>query len=778
MKKKPKTQITRKPALWVDVILLFLLVAAFFWPWWLNGPGLLEDALLYGWPTRSIILEHLSSFQLPLWDPYSYGGDAWIGSPIYGIFYLPQILLFPYFWLGATQLSVNAYSAWLFGHFLVAALGGWILARKLGMTRLTCLWLGMGYALSQIVIERIRHGCYLIPLVWMPWLAWLTIRMVERPSLRRAAVLGLVTGAVLVATTPQYFFYVGGMILILGLSQPLSGGVGRRQVWPMLGIAGLIALGIMAAPLLYQVEYAAFCGRITQEFTSVEDTASPWWVPIRAFFPYVTGMFLQADWIGWGDTRQFPFIHFLEEAIYPGLVVWFGVFLLIASGAWKEAKMRPWLLLILAGLVYSLFEFNPVRVALRAILFPIATARHPIRGWCWVQMGLMVIAAFGYARYFAGQIPKRSTIYAWLGLIAIWLAGVGYSLYSRKWAPVDPSWVANAAVLLRDGMLVQIVCLGSAGFLFIGMRKLSMKRHKIIEGILIVILLFELSFFGSHLVEGSRKETAMYEVPEELGQVKSLLDECLFRMDGHPIMDITFIGARTAIPMLQGYNTLRLPNTGEMFIRPVKDPEKVNVERRLDLYGVAFAFQVDQEGYVLAPRENPFPKVWFCPQVEFASEEQILEKIDSESINLRQKVILREKDRARATEVISKHVVPVGEFTPAEITIVEYKPNEVKLDVRTQFPGWLVINDHYLPGWGCDVDGREVPIFQANGIFRAVYLPSGHHQVRYWFWPQRLSLGLTIAAVSLVFGVYGLTRRDSKSIVTTKAEKGRQKVSV
>jgi hypothetical protein len=153
-------------------------------------------------------------------------------------------------------------------------------------------------------------------------------------------------------------------------------------------------------------------------------------------------------------------------------------------------------------------------------------------------------------------------------------------------------------------------------------------------------------------------------------------------------------------------------------------------------------------------------------------------KIDSESINLRQKVILREKDRARATEVISKHVVPVGEFTPAEITIVEYKPNEVKLDVRTQFPGWLVINDHYLPGWGCDVDGREVPIFQANGIFRAVYLPSGHHQVRYWFWPQRLSLGLTIAAVSLVFGVYGLTRRDSKSIVTTKAEKGRQKVSV
>ncbi len=45
--------------------------------------------------------------------------------------------------------------------------------------------------------------------------------------------------------------------------------------------------------------------------------------------------------------------------------------------------------------------------------------------------------------------------------------------------------------------------------------------------------------------------------------------------------------------------------------------------------------------------------------------------------------------------------------------------------------GYLVLSESYLPGWVASIDGEPVSIVRANGLFMAVYVPSGNHRVRF-----------------------------------------------
>jgi hypothetical protein len=68
-------------------------------------------------------------------------------------------------------------------------------------------------------------------------------------------------------------------------------------------------------------------------------------------------------------------------------------------------------------------------------------------------------------------------------------------------------------------------------------------------------------------------------------------------------------------------------------------------------------------------------------------------------------------------------------------------PDEISISVGLSKPGFLILSDHYYPGWTAMIDGVQAPIFRANGIFRAVYLPKGSHLVQFDYLPQSLVLG-------------------------------------
>lgn len=132
----------------------------------------------------------------------------------------------------------------------------------------------------------------------------------------------------------------------------------------------------------------------------------------------------------------------------------------------------------------------------------------------------------------------------------------------------------------------------------------------------------------------------------------------------------------------------------------------------------------------------------------------------------RQTVILEEK--------------PTGEFAGEEgegwetAQIKTYGLNEVTIEVNLERFGYLVLADNWFPGWkaydlkvtGDTQAGQaeyEIPIYRANGTFRAVALGPGQHLVRFKYTPLSFKLGLFISfiagAILLLLLSYWLWRR-------------------
>jgi len=89
---------------------------------------------------------------------------------------------------------------------------------------------------------------------------------------------------------------------------------------------------------------------------------------------------------------------------------------------------------------------------------------------------------------------------------------------------------------------------------------------------------------------------------------------------------------------------------------------------------------------------------------------------------------------------------------PVEIRWIRFTPEAREAEVRLERAGWLVLLESYDPGWRAWVDGRAVPVYPANGLFQAIAVPAGVHQVRWVYFPSSLIVG----GIGTLLGVGGL----------------------
>lgn len=84
------------------------------------------------------------------------------------------------------------------------------------------------------------------------------------------------------------------------------------------------------------------------------------------------------------------------------------------------------------------------------------------------------------------------------------------------------------------------------------------------------------------------------------------------------------------------------------------------------------------------------------------------------------------------------------------VTITSYRLNEVELKATMAASGFVVLSDTYYPGWRVTIDGRPVPVYRANALVRAVYVPAGEHTIRFFFRPADFLAGAGISGVTLL----------------------------
>jgi hypothetical protein len=127
-------------------------------------------------------------------------------------------------------------------------------------------------------------------------------------------------------------------------------------------------------------------------------------------------------------------------------------------------------------------------------------------------------------------------------------------------------------------------------------------------------------------------------------------------------------------------------------------------------------------------------------------------------------VLLRDPATEPARQVILGEAGPLEASAPApdsrpDVRLLDYEPEQVRLEADFDAPGYLVLTDAIYPGWQAEVDGQPAPVLRADLYFRAVALEAGQHQVVFRYQPASVRLGLAVsggAALALFLAGVGL----------------------
>ncbi|HEV2176553.1 MAG TPA: YfhO family protein [Terriglobia bacterium] len=91
-----------------------------------------------------------------------------------------------------------------------------------------------------------------------------------------------------------------------------------------------------------------------------------------------------------------------------------------------------------------------------------------------------------------------------------------------------------------------------------------------------------------------------------------------------------------------------------------------------------------------------------------------------------------------------------GAAPDGTVDIIERQPNAVTLRARLDRPGYVVLLDRYDSDWHATLDGREVPILEADHMFRAVRAGAGEHVIRFYYVQRGLAAGVVITVVMVL----------------------------
>jgi hypothetical protein len=93
---------------------------------------------------------------------------------------------------------------------------------------------------------------------------------------------------------------------------------------------------------------------------------------------------------------------------------------------------------------------------------------------------------------------------------------------------------------------------------------------------------------------------------------------------------------------------------------------------------------------------------------------------------------------------------PDSAGSSGQLELVSRQPDETILRAQLSRPGYVVLLDRFDANWHATADGQEVPVLQANHLFRAVHVEAGTHHIRFFYRQRGLTTGLVISLITLV----------------------------
>ena len=281
----------------LEILLPVAVTGLWTFGWLLREPGMLQglDYLRYYSLNADWLRRSLLAGELPWWNPHVGLGRPFLGDLQTGVLYPPNLL---HLVLGVPVATIVL--VWL--HQIGGMGGMFLLGLRLGQTRPVAwggaaLFVVLPHLSARLMGGQIHYGA---ALCYLPGLFWLMLRLLDRPSARRAATLAAVSALQLLCGHPQVYWltHVGlGVFALVWVA-----GEGWRAILCGLAwLSGAILLGLLlTAPVLLpfleligESNRAASSGLLsTQGALQLRDWLGLLVPPNQAFVPDVESLVL------------------------------------------------------------------------------------------------------------------------------------------------------------------------------------------------------------------------------------------------------------------------------------------------------------------------------------------------------------------------------------------------------------------------------------------------------------------------------------------------------
>ncbi|WP_091139079.1 YfhO family protein [Microvirga guangxiensis] len=776
----------RQMLLAFGLILAAWALAAAIWP--LTGSVVPWDSKNQFYPTLRYLGAALAHGELPLWNPYHFGGHPSAADP-QSLLFTPTMLLFG--WLDP-EPSMELFDLVIFAHFLPGALAFVPLFRRRGWHWSGAVVAAIVFMLGGSATARLQHTGIILSYGFFPLAFWLLEEAMDRRSYRYG-ILFAVSACMMVIGRDQVAFLCA--LTLIGLAahriwaapQPLSY---LRSRLPLLLSMALIGGALLAVPVILTMQFLATSTRPSFGFGVAAMGSLPPESLATILFGNIFGS-LRWTYDYWG-----PDWHSLSEGTWtdratnylfigtiPALfILWHG----IAGGRLFAREFRFFLILGTLAIFYALGRYTPGFEVIFDHLPGVNLYRRPADATFLINTALAFASGYLVHRYANEGMPswsKEALGQLRIALpalaVALVIAAIGSGIaFASKGGFVSSSLMEAGGGLLAAAIVMALVAKLSG----------SPYRREAVVAALVVLTGAEL--ISRHAASAMNAEPAgRYAVftqlpPEQLQGLQILKRELAERHKQGEYPRVEILGLQGSwqnasmvleIEDIIGYNPLRLADY-ERAVGPGENAEDPNLRQfpatfrgyECDLAGLlGLDYLVLDRPVQKLPRHFPrladaevvygTGKMWIyrlnttgrraymAHHVQAVDSEAVVGADELPDFNRETEALI---DQA-SMPLLNAHYAPVrpaGTKPDSKVKIVSYKRNSVTLEVESAEHGVLVLHDIYYPGWEASVDGERRPVLRANLLFRGVEVPAGKHRVEFAFRP--LSLENLVAAAS------------------------------
>lgn len=773
---------SRWPGLLGDVVALGALGLAhllFFWRPLLTptqvprGGG---DLVSFVFPLHAFSAAQIREGIIPLWNPHLHGGMPHLANFQAAVLYPLNLLTY----LLARPFSYGALELLAIAHFGIASIGAYLLARTLGMRPLAAVVPGIVFPYSGFLVAHLGHYGMLAAASWVPLLLLALRLMVVRASWGWAAAAAVVTFLITSAGHQQTLVYaltVGGAWwlfwvalrhrLLPGMLRPITGGAGgtatvqpdagvipgelrRWPWWSLVGDALRAGLAVgsgvaLAAPMvLPSLEMARLSVRTGLSYEQASEFSIQ---PVALLHLLVPKAFGSNPTDYWG-----PFSNG-EIWAYAGIAT------LVLAGIALVARPEPVRLFLgglgLAALLFALGPYTPLHGWFYRFVPLYDLIRAPARAVLYLDLALVLLAGFGVSELAARAdgLASRVTgavrlalrvVLAGTAALALFVIPLFYSII------LSANDLSNRPVIAVDGLNLLFLYLAlTAALLWAVLRgRLQGPAVGVAAAVLIVV-----DLFGATATFNPSPDdiTGGFRHAEAVDYLRTEAERSgPFRIEAATARWQPDLAAVVGLDDVGGLYDPMQPRDYDAARRAAVD----NRDRGLyDLLGARFLItDADAEppgasfrrvhetddGLVIWENQDAMPRVWLAYTAEQVDSETALAAIRQADFDPRETLYL------------------TGELPPAEpggqgqAMIERIEANRVHVRVQTDRPAYVVLADPDYPGWVATVDGEPAESATAYGLFRAVTVPAGEHEVVWRFQPPLARAGAAVSLLALL----------------------------